>query len=277
MAVAKEYRGDVEAILAKRHQHGDDLWSTSDHRLGKGSPFSTVDSVLMLTELGMDPDKSPLKECSKLLLDSWREDGRLRIAPKGAIYPCHTANIARVLCRLGYADDPRLEKTFEHLFEIQHEDGGWRCNKARMGLTPEGDLSNPGVTLWALDAFRFTPYLNQDKRLDNGVSTLLEHWEIRRPLGPCTFGIGSLFMQTEFPFLRYNLFYYVYVLSFYNKAKKHRNFRQALEELQSKLQDGQLVVENPHRYLSKLEFCKKGQPSALATRRYEEILANLGK
>lgn len=276
MAVAKEYQGDLEAILAKRHQHGADLWTTSDHRLGKGSPFSTVDCVLMLTELGMLPSEPLLKECAELLFGAWRDDGRFRIAPKGAIYPCHTANIARMLCRLGHADDPRLAKTFQHFFEIQHEDGGWRCSKSRMGLSPQGDLSNPGVTLWVLDAFRFAPALNEDQRLARAVSNLLEHWEVRRPLGPCSFGIGTLFMQTEYPFLRYNLFYYVYLLSFYPQARQDPRFLEALQALQAKLQDGQMVVENPHRYLAKLSFCSKGQPSPLATQRYEEILQNLG-
>jgi hypothetical protein len=47
----------------------------------------------------------------------------------------------------------------------------------------------------------------------------LQHWVVKRPLGPCHFGIGTLFMQVEYPFLRYNLFSYVYVLSFYERAK----------------------------------------------------------
>ena len=47
------------------------------------------------------------------------------------------------------------------------------------------------------------------------MNTLLEHWAVRRPLGPCRYGIGSRFMQVEFPMFRYNLFFYVYVLSFY--------------------------------------------------------------
>lgn len=275
MAVPKEYQEDVEAILSKRNQHGADLWTTSDRRLGKGSPFSTVDCVLMLTELGMSSSDPVLKGCSELLLDAWREDGRFRIAPKGTIYPCHTANIARMLCRLGFADDQRLAKTFQHLFEIQHEDGGWRCNKSPMGRGEIGDRSNPGVTLWVLDAFRFSPHLNRDERLDQAVLNLLEHWEVRRPLGPCSFGIGSLFMQTEFPFLRYNLFYYVYVLSFYDRARRDNRFAQALATLESKIEDGKMVIENPHRYLGKLAFCKRGQPSAAATRRYREILQRI--
>ena len=45
-------------------------------------------------------------------------------------------------------------------------------------------------------------------------------------------------MQVEYPFLRYNLFFYVYVLSFYRAARKARAFKSALKALQSKLVDG---------------------------------------
>lgn len=277
MAVPEEYRSDVEAILEKRGQFGADLWTTSDHRVGKGSPFAAVDCALMLPELGVEPDEPVLKQLSELLFSTWREDGRFKVAPKGTIYPCHTAILARSLCRLGHAGDERLERTFGHLLDIQHQDGGWRCSKSPMGRSPETDLSNPGVTLWALDAFRFTPRLNQDQRLDKAVESLLRHWTVRRPLGPCSFGIGSLFMQLEYPFLRYNLFYYVYVLSFYNRAKNDASFRAAFEALESKLEGGQVVVENPHRLLGRFEFCRRGRPSALATRRYREAMKNLNR
>jgi len=45
--------------------------------------------------------------------------------------------------------------------------------------------------------------------------------------------------------------------------------------LQSKLVDGMIIVERNVPKLAKLSFCKKGQPSELATKRYHEILANL--
>ena len=82
-------------------------------------------------------------------------------------------------------------------------------------------------------------------------------------------------MQVEYPFFRYNLFFYVYVLSFYEAAKKSPKFRQALRGLEAKLIDGQVVVENPHRGLARLSFCRKGGRSRLATRRYREILRNV--
>ncbi|WP_446786515.1 hypothetical protein [Macellibacteroides fermentans] len=275
MAVSKLYQSDVESILAKRHDNGWDYWATADRRLIKGSPFTTLDCAFMLKELGVDPDEPVLKETAGLVLDSWREDGRFKLAPQGAIYPCHTIHAARTLCHLGYASDSRLRKTFDHLLEIQHSDGGWRCNKFSFGRGPETEFSNPGPTLMALDAFRFTDTLAQCKTLDRAVGFLLDHWESRIPLGPCHYGIGSLFMQTTFPFSTYNLFYYVYVLSFYDKAKKDNRFLDVFEILGTKLAQGKMVVERPNQKLAGFAFCKKGEPSDLATERYNEILKNL--
>ncbi len=83
-------------------------------------------------------------------------------------------------------------------------------------------------------------------------------------------------MQVEYPFLRYNLFYYVYVLSFYRRAKRDSRYLEALQVLRSKLDGrGRVIVERPHRKLADLSLCAKGRPSELATRRYREIVRNL--
>lgn len=275
MAVAKQFEGDVRTILSHRKDNGGDFWATPDGRWGKGSPFSTFDCAILLSELGLKKTDPLMKGMANVMLAAWREDGRIRSAPKSTMYPCHTANAVRALCRLGYAKDKRVKRSFEHLLEVQHTDGGWRCNTTKLGASPETDASNSGVTLNALDGFRFTPDLNTNKRLDKAVKTLLSHWTSKRPLGPCHFGIGTLFAQVEYPFLRYNLFYYVYVLSFYDAAKRSPKFKQALKALESKLVDGQLVVENPNRRLAKLAFCRKGEASRLATKRFREVLENL--
>ncbi|TCL59708.1 hypothetical protein EDC14_10381 [Hydrogenispora ethanolica] len=277
MAIAKQYQSDVEAILAKRHDNGADYWATPDRRLMKGSPFTTLDCALMLSDLGMDRSEPVLKETAELIFSAWREDGRFKLSPQGAIYPCHTIHAARTLCHLGYASDSRLKRTFEHLLEIQHRDGGWRCNKFSFGRGPETEFSNPGPTLAALDAFRFTPFRNTHDSLDKTVEFLLDHWETRAPLGPCHYGIGTLFMQVAYPFFNYNLFFYVYVLSFYDKAKKDPRFLEALGVLESKLMKGKLIVERPNQKLAGLVFCNKGETSDLGTERYEEILKNLDR
>ncbi len=277
MVIEKKYISDVEAILSHRYDNGSDYWTTPDKRLIKGSPFSMMDSILYLLELGMENTEPLLKECANIIFSVWMEDGSFKVYPQGSIYPCHTANAANVLCNMGYTYDARLQKTFQHLLNTQYIDGGWRCNKFSFGRGPETDYSNPLPTLTVLNTFRFSDYLNKEPALDKAVDFLLEHWTIRKPIGPCHYGMGTLFMQVEYPFRNYNLFIYVYVLSFYNRAKEDKRFLEALKALESKMVDGQIVVERVVPKLAKFSFCKKGEPSAMATIRYHEILKNLNK
>lgn len=141
--VEKQYASDVETILSHRHDNGADLWTTDDKRLIKGAPFSTLESILYLLELGMDPTEPILKEAAELLFSTWQEDGRFKVYPQGAVYPCHTIHVANTLCHMGYVSDVRLQNTFRYLLNIQYEDGGWRCNKFSFGRGIETDYSNP--------------------------------------------------------------------------------------------------------------------------------------
>lgn len=275
MSVEKQFASDVKAIMSHRYDNGGDFWTTPDNRLLKGAPFSTLESVLFLLELGVEPTDPLLKKAVELMFSTWQDDGRFKLYPQGTVYPCQTIHAANMLCHMGYASDTRLQKTFRHLLEIQYTDGGWRCNKFSFGHGPETGYSNPFPTLTALNAFRFSDYFNKEPALDKAVDFLLEHWTIRKPLGPCHYGIGTRFMQVEYPFRNYNLFVYVYVLSFYNRAKEDKRFLEALETLESKMVDGQIVVERVVPKLARLSFCKKGEASVLATKRFHEIIQNL--
>jgi len=276
MPILEKYQDDVQFILSKQNDNGGKYWASADGRLGVG-PFNTLASVLMLSDLGVDISHPVFKGTCELILSSWREDGRFRLAPKSAIYSCHTATTARILCRAGYAKDEKLERTFQHLLETTYKDGGWRCNSFKFGRGPETEYSNPGPTLEALDAFRFTDYCNKEKALDKAVEFLLGHWEIRKPIGPCHFGIGTRFMKIEFPLFRYNLFLYVYVLSFYERAKQDSRFLEALNAFESKIIDGKVKVEHSNRKLASLSYCRKNEFSDVATKYYQEILANLNR
>ncbi len=270
------YRADIDAILSHRHDQGGDYWTTPDFRLLKGAPFSALECAHMLPELGVPPEDPLLGHIAELFFAKWRTDGRFGLYPGGAIYPCHTAIGANLLCHLGYARDERIQTTFGHLLDTQYADGGWRCNKFSFGRGPETEYSNPHPTLTALSAFRFSAYRNAEPKLDRAVEFLLNHWTIRKPIGPCHYGIGTLFMQVEYPFRNYNLFMYAHVLSFYDRAKDDPRFLEALAVLRSKTRGGQIVVERVVPKLGSLSFCEKGRPSEAATLRYREILANVG-
>ena len=275
MAIEHQYEADLKAILSHRYDNGADYWTTPDRRLIKGSPFSTLECILYLMEIGLEPDEPVLKEAAELIFSTWQEDGRFRVYPQGAVYPCHTIHAVNALCHLGYDSDTRIQRTFRHLLDIQYTDGGWRCNKFSFGHGPETECSNPLPTLIALNAFRFSEYFNQEQALEKAVDFLLEHWTIKKPIGPCHYGIGSLFMQVEYPFRNYNLFVYVYVLSFYERARKDKRFLEALNALEATTVDGKIVVQRVVPKLAGLSFCRKGEPSELATARYGEIIYNL--
>lgn len=274
MNTQNPYHSDITFLLSTRHLNGGDMWATADGKVYVGNPFSTVTTAFLLSELGVGLDEPTMKGAVELVLGKWREDGRFALAP-GSIYPCQTAQAARLLCRLGLATDERLQATFRHLLESQQEDGGWRCKKFFFGRGPETEFSNPGPTLEILDVFRLAGLANREVRLDRAVEFLLRHWETRLPLGPCHYGIGRQFLQVEYPFLKYNIFYYVYVLSFYDCARGDRRFLEALAHLQSRLVDGRVVVEETNPKLRRLSFCRKGAASEAAEERYAELLRNL--
>lgn len=54
MNVENQYLSDIEEILSHRYDNGADYWATPDKRLMKGSPFTTLDSVLYLLERSED-------------------------------------------------------------------------------------------------------------------------------------------------------------------------------------------------------------------------------
>lgn len=267
---------DIQAILDRRYDQGWDYWTTEDRRLGKGAPFSCLESAEYLLELGMDPQTEVLQEIAQLLWESWQEPGDFKLYPKGAIFPCQTIPAATLLVRLGHGDDPRMKQTVTHLLATRHEDGGWWCKKFYFGKGPETTFSNPLPTLNAMELFRQIETVDASE-LEAAIEFLLHHWETKLPIGPCHYGIGTLFMQVEYPFRGYNLFYYLYVLSFYEQARKDARFMEAFGLFKDKTVDGQVVVERVVPKLRKLTFCQKGQTSAVATKRYQEILKNLAK
>ena len=275
MGVRPEFGADVAAILARRHDNGADYWATPDLGLIKGGPFSTLGAARLLVELGVEASDPVLASATELIWSAWREDGRFAVTPHGAIYPCQTAHAACTLAHLGQAADPRLSRTFAHLLATQFGDNGWRCNKFSYGHGPETEYSNPGPTLMALDAFRFTGLANNCSALDGAVAFLLDHWVSRVPLGPCHYGIGSLFLQVSYPLADYHLFSWVQVLSHYERARTDPRFAEAVAALEAQLVEGQVVPSRVSRAFAGFQFCRKGEPSQLATLRYAELRARL--
>jgi hypothetical protein len=265
---------DIQRLLDQRHHLGGELWTSPDHRLNKGGVFSLMSSLLLLKELDY-PKNDLIQSALDLIWKAQRPDGRFKLAPDGAYLPCQTINALAVLCAWGEGHDPRLASTIAHLIATQEPHGGWRCLKFSFGRGPETDHANPGPTLSALLAFARLEDEALRDQLQPSVQFLLNHWEAKVPWGPCHYGMGTLFHQVEYPFQTYNLFSYVYTLSFYPLARKDPRYHQALEVLRSTLVDGMIRVERTHPKLADFAFCRKGEVSHAATRHWETILRNM--
>ena len=263
---------DIAPILARVHENCGPHWSRADGNTHAPAGFCTIDVLSVLGDLGATPGDAPeIAAAVDFLAGYQNDDGSFRYARRPTRLPCITADALGALGRLGLAATDMARAGFAWLAGQQQPDGGWRCATVRPGASPETDASNPGTTLYALDAFRFAA-LPAD-RAAAAVAFLLDHWDSRAPLGPCTFGIVARFLKVEYPFLRYNLFFYVHTLAHYPAARSDPRFRAALERLRSKLKAGRLAVETPHRAWAALPFGASGAQHAALDARWAEIVA----
>jgi hypothetical protein len=275
---SRPWANEIRSILDLQRINGGPFWSREDGNIHAPAGFATLLVLNVLGELGATAaSDEPVSRAVEFLFGHQTADGAFRHLPKAGKLPCIAGQALAALGRLGVADDPRAERGYRWLLDTQWEDGGWRCATVRLGKSPQTDASNPGTTLFVLDAFRFRQNAPADEeRLNAAVESLLGHWHTRAPLGPCSFGIGTRFLKVEFPFWRYNLFYYVYVLSHYRCAREDKRFAEAAARLRSHPDErGDLVVDAPPRDWQGYPFAPWGRPSELATERWREIEANL--
>lgn len=271
------WRKEIGSILERERANGGPFWSREDGNIHAPSGFSTLLVLNVLGELGATgKSHRPIAGAVELVFAYQTDDGAFRYAPASGKLPCIAGQALAAIGRLGLAGDERAEAGYRWLLEGQWDDGGWRCPMARPGKSPATDASNPGATLFVLDAFRFRDNSPAEtESLGAGVESLLRHWETRRPLGPCNFGIGSRFLKVEYPLWRYNLLYYVYVLSHYRRARGDERFADALSRLRTHVRDDELIVDAPPRDWQGYAFARPGTPSEPATECWRRIAANL--
>ena len=269
--------GEIQAILDREGENGGPSWSRADGNIHAPAGFATLLVLNVLGELGADPDTHPsIAHAVDLVFGYQTDDGAFRYTPTSSKLPCIAGQALAGLGRLGLAEDPRAEAGYRWLLDRQWDDGGWRCPMVTLGRSPETDAGNPGASLFVLDAFRFRQNSPDDEQqLAAAAESLLRHWETRSPLGPCRFGIGTRFFAVEYPFWRYNLFYFVYVLSHFPVAHGDPRFLEAVDRLRGHTRGpGDVVVDSAPREWRTHSFARPGHVSRLAGQRWQEILRN---
>jgi len=268
----------ITSLCEHENINGGVSWSRQDGSIYNPIGSSTMDFLNVIGDMYKDISRNSIVDNSiKLVMDYYDSKTRqFRYSTKSQKIPCITAKIISILKKLKI-EAPFYNECYQMFFETQQEDGGWRCATVNLGKSPKTDASNPGTTLYVLDALRYRENsLGEMKAINKAIEFLLNHWITRKPLGPCEFGIGTTFMKTEYPFYRYNIFYYVYALSFYDKARKDKRFVEVVSSLKSKETNTGIKVENPHKYWKDILFYNANECN-LSNLKYKELLENLSK
>lgn len=119
-------RGWANSILQQQDQKG--TWASG---LYQPKYLATNWQLLVLSDLGLTVQVPAVKKACDLYLNEVS-------GPKGALggsdsETCITGNLARMMIRFGYLDDPRISGAISWLVTAQKEDGGWHCFESDHG------------------------------------------------------------------------------------------------------------------------------------------------
>jgi hypothetical protein len=111
--------------------------------------------LVSLVELAVPPGEPRAVRAAETVLDWLTSDGhRRRIASiDGLVRRCGSqeGNALAVCCRLGLAEDARVELLARSLIEWQWPDGGWNCDKRATGYRSSFNESLP--PMWGLHEY----------------------------------------------------------------------------------------------------------------------------
>lgn len=179
-------------------------------------------------------------------------------------YYCKSAILLSSIARLGYQNDPHIEKYVQLLVSSQRLDGGWYCNPNHdIGNALQDEPSCPQDNLNILLLLgQYARYRNRPE-FNGAIELLLKHWEMRNMgVRIVYFGVGRRYQSLCYPATRYGILRVLDALSLFPYSLKRASFQNMLNFVHRKAVDGKYPVEMPSSYT---DLEPAGQPSRLIT------------
>ncbi len=217
--------------------------------------------LFLLADIGLTIEDIGLQNLAEDVFRFQQSDGSFVIPPNVQDnYLCMSAILISSLARMGYRDDPRIEKYIRLALSSQSHDGGWYC--FYYGYEPDVE-SCPMDNLNLL--MLLGQYENQveNPKLNGAIDLLLNHWENRMHLHG--FGVGKRFKSLQYPAVKYGILRVLDVLSLFPYAVDSRSFWSMLDLVKQKAVDGRYTAEITDSAYADFDFSQKEQPSRWLT------------
>jgi hypothetical protein len=215
--------------------------------------------LYFLADIGLAINDLGLESEAEAVFRFQAPDGTFTIPPNvKPEYFCMSAILIASLARMGYRDDPRVEKYIRAIMGVQGK-SGWDCyGGGIMGsdACPMDD-QNILMLLGQYEKYKNNPSLN------GAIGLLLEHWEIGSNL--YGFGVGQRFRSLQYPAVKYGILRVLDVLSLFPDAITRPGFRTMLDFVRGKAKDGRYYAEMTDVAYAGFDFGQEDVPSRWLT------------
>jgi len=117
--------GWAAEILSKQSPQG---WWVTGKSLYQPKYLSTNWMLLILSDLGLTKQEPKIRTAAELWMKSFaKKDGGFGSERWKKGHLCTVGNTARALVKFGYADHPKVKRSFDWLVKNQSPKGGWSC------------------------------------------------------------------------------------------------------------------------------------------------------
>ncbi len=249
----------------------------------------TIHKIEILADFGLDKRDKWIEALSNLIMSNRSEDGYLlstveipeRWGGKGTgellWMQCDTPILLYALQRFGYENEVTDEAA--RMLVWNSDNNGWRCRSSIPRLKGPGRKDDycPYGTLISLKALSYSKYKDAEAA-QNGIDSLILHWENREGKKIRMFGIGTTFRKLKYPNVWFDVLHVVDVLSRYPYAMEYNEFWEMWDIIKEKQQpEGGFIPESIWKAWGDWSFGQKKQASPWMTLRVAQIASRLYK
>ncbi len=244
IALLKQAEEAPEVLSAKKHMNEDPKiiqllkalqdWPgqvLNSHK-SASQPFHRLSFI---ADIGLTKENPDVASIAQKVFEHQSEEGPFQLI---ANYPkhfggtgidiwawavCDAPVTVYALAKMGYRQDPRVQKAAAYLAGLSFPNG-WHCTVSKELGKFRGpgkkDEPCPYATLVTLKMLAQFPQYHDSKAAHDGAECLLNLWQNSRSLHPYIFYMGTDFRKLKAPFVWYDLLHVLDVLSQFSWLKR---------------------------------------------------------